>query len=61
MDSGSSKILAAVVLIVASITLDFTSRGSPFAIGLLIVSFILAIAGAFVGFRGLFDFLSTRY
>ena len=53
--------MAAVVLIAASITLDFTSRGSPFAIGLLIVSFILAIAGAFVGFRGLFDFLSSRY
>ncbi len=61
VESGAKKIAVAVALILSAMALDLTSSYSSFPIGQLVVSFVLAIAGAFVGFTGLVDFLSTRF
>jgi hypothetical protein len=61
MKSGATKLLAAFLLVVAAMSLDLTSAYSPVALAQLIVSLILAIAGALVAVRGVIDYLSEKF
>ncbi len=60
MNPGSKKMLSSVVLVVLATSLDLSYPYSPTPIFQLVIAFALAIAGAFVGVRGIFDFLSER-
>lgn len=54
------KLITGLSLLIFAILLDYI--GASFdSLWILIISMILAIAGAFVGLRGLFEFLGERF
>ncbi|MDH2900118.1 MAG: hypothetical protein PXY39_04030 [archaeon] len=61
MSPGANKMLAAGLLVAVAIALDVTSSYSPIPLPQLVISFALAIAGAIVAIRGIFDFISERF
>jgi hypothetical protein len=61
MKSGAKKLLAAGLLVVVALTLDFSASYTPIALYQLMLSLILSIAGALVAVRGVIDFLAERF
>ncbi len=52
--------LSSVVLVALATVFDLSYSYSPVPIFQLVIAFALVLAGAFVGVRGIFDFLSEK-
>lgn len=54
------KVLIGLVMLFGAIGLDYFGASLQ-SLSLLVISMIIAIAGAFVGIRGLIEFLGERF
>lgn len=60
MDSSIIKIIVGLGMLVSAIGLDYIGASLE-NLPILVLSLVFAIAGALVGFRGLFEFFSEKF